>query len=499
MPDQHLLAAVDLGSNSFRLLIGRVESTEIGEQIRPLDALKESVRLAAGLGPDGQLDAASQGRAIEALSRFGERLRSFGPDQVRAVATNTFRVARNSRRLLRTAQAALGFPIEVISGHEEARLIYLGAAHALPSDDRQRIVVDIGGGSTECIIGRNYEPVRLESTAIGCVTLSEQFFPGGVVDASRFERACFAAREVIAPISLGYQETGWDYALGTSGTAKALWQALQMNRGDARITRAGLQWLTDQLLAAGHTDKIKLEGLKPERRPVLAGGLAVMSAIFDELGIGEMNYCAGALRQGTLYDLLGRNQGADMREITVSRMIERYGVGKRQGELVAASAIGLFSQVARGPKEELLARRRLLGWTARLAEIGMSISHQSFHKHTAYILDHADMPGFTLDEQTLMANLALGQTGGLRKLEPLFQTELDWLMALSLRLASTLHRHRDGVEITPPAMFYKRGGLRLEVPATWAREHPLSDASLRAEADSWAQLGIFHAFEYQHL
>lgn len=500
MSERRLLAAVDLGSNSFRLLIGRVEATELGEQIRPLDALKESVRLAAGLGPDGVLDAPSQRRAVEALNRFGERLRSFSPDTVRAVATNTFRVARNGRHLLETAQAALGFPIEVISGHEEARLIYLGAAHALARDGAKRIVIDIGGGSTECIIGRDYEALSLESTAVGCVSLSERYFPGNGFDRDRFEQACYAARAVVAPIALAYRETGWDYAVGTSGTAKALWQVLQMNRGDARITRDGLTWLADQLTRSGGADRLKLDGLKPERRPVLAGGLAVMTGFFDELGIESMSYGPGALRQGVLYDLLGRSHGADMREVTVSRMQKRYDSGSgRHGERVATTAIGLFSQVARGPQEDLAQRRRLIGWTARLAEIGMSISHQDFHKHSAYILDHADMPGFSQDEQTMMAHLALGQTGGLRKLEPLFQSELDWLMALSLRLAATLHRRRDDDEIIVPALFFKRGRLRMEVPASWAKAHPLTDASLRAEAESWSQLRVFEQFDYQYL
>ncbi|MFT4100191.1 MAG: Ppx/GppA phosphatase family protein [Burkholderiaceae bacterium] len=497
MTDRRLLAAVDLGSNSFRLLIGRIEASRAGEQVRPIDALKESVRLAAGLRADGSLDDASQRRAIEALRRFGERLRSFSPDTVRAVATNTFRIARNGRRLLETAQAALGFPIEVISGYEEARLIYLGAAHAMAVDGRRRIVVDIGGGSTECIIGRDYEPLALESTAVGCVSLSERFFPNGNVDRQSFTRACFAARDVIAPISLAYRGLGWDYAAGSSGTAKALWQALQANRGESQITRDGLAWLGEVLVRAGHADRVKLEGLKAERRPVLAGGLAVMTAVFEELGIESMAYCSGALRQGVLYDLLGRSHGADMREVTVARMVQRYGSGAQHGERVARTAVVLFGQAARGPVEELERRKQLLGWAARLAEIGMSISHQDYHKHSAYILDHGDMPGFSQDEQSLMARLVLGQTGGLRKLSPLLHGELDWLMALSLRLATTMHRRRDDDPVIVPALFFKRGKLRLEVPAAWARSHPLTDASLRAEAAAWANQGVFEQFDYQ--
>jgi exopolyphosphatase / guanosine-5'-triphosphate,3'-diphosphate pyrophosphatase len=499
MPEHRLLAAVDIGSNSFRLLIGRVETTDMGDQIRPLDSLKESVRLAAGLSVDGYLNAASQRRGLEALNRFGERLRSFSPDAIRSVATNTLRVAKNARHFLTTSEAALGFPVEVISGHEEARLIYLGAAHALARDGVDRLVIDIGGGSTECIIGRDYEPALLESAAIGCVTISQRFFPGGAVSREAFEHACYASRAAIAPITMAYRRHGWGYAVGTSGTAKALALAVEQNFGATELTRSGLDSLIEALLKAGHVDRVKLEGLKPERRPVLAGGLAVMTAVFDELGIESMAYCSGALRQGVLYDLLGRAQGVDMREITVSRMVQRYTIDAAQGERVARTAIALFSQAARAPDEELKRQRQLLGWAARLAEVGMTLSHEDFHKHSAYILMHADMPGFSQAEQTLLANLALGQTGGLRKLKTLISEDRDWLMVLCLRIASILHRRRDEEEITVPALFSKRGRLRIEVPKTWAHERPLSDESLIAEAAIWTEVGVFEEFLYQYI
>jgi exopolyphosphatase/guanosine-5'-triphosphate,3'-diphosphate pyrophosphatase len=499
MPERRLLAAVDLGSNSFRLLIGRVESTPVGDQIQPIDSLKESVRLAAGLGADGTLDAASQRRAAEALHRFGERLRSFSPDAVRAVATNTLRVARNGAHVHRTAEAALGFPIEVISGHEEARLIYLGAAHALARDDRDRLVIDIGGGSTESIIGHDYEPLRLESIGIGCVSLSRRWFPDGAVDRDALEHAVNATRAAFAPIALAYRRQGWDYAVGTSGTAKALCQAVAANFGTDVLTRDGLAQLADALLKAGHVDRVRLDSLKPDRRPVLAGGLAAMIGVFDELGITAMRYCAGALRQGALYDLLGRSQGSDMREVTVSRMVGRYGADDAQGRRVAITAQALFGQAARGTVEDLAHRHKLLGWAAQLAEIGVSISHEDYHKHSSYVLLHADMPGFTQAEQVLMAHLALAQTGGLRKLKPLIVTTPDWLMALSLRIASILHRRRDDREVTVPALFFKRGRVRIEVPKSWARAHPLSHDSLQAEALAWTELGVFGEFAYQTL
>ncbi len=496
MPERRLLAAVDLGSNSFRLLIGRVEPSAAGVQIRPLDSLKEAVRLAAGLSESGELDLPSQRRAVEALSRFGERLRSFSPDAVRAVATNTLRVAHNARHVLGTAEAALGFPIEVISGREEARLIYLGAAHAMPTDGADRLVVDIGGGSTECIVGRDYQSDLLESAPVGCVTLSRRFFPDGAVDRDTFEHACYAARDALAPIALAYRRRGWRYAVGTSGTAKALLQAVQANLGREVLDRAGLAALADQLVRAGHIDRLRLDSLKADRRPVFAGGLAVMTAVFDELGVEEMRYCNGALRQGVLYDVLGRSAGADMREITVAQMERRHALDTRHGMRLSRTAVALFGQVARGTEEELGLSRALLGWAARLAEIGMTISHEDFHKHSAYILGHADMPGFTQGEQDTLASLALGQTGGLRKLVPLVTAERHWLMVLSLRLAAILHRHRDDSEAPLPALFHKRRRVRVEMPRSWAREHPLSDDGLAAEAQAWNDARIFEAVEY---
>jgi len=494
-----LLAAVDLGSNSFRLLIGRVERTRMGEQIRAIDSLKEPVRLAAGLDADGVLDADAQKRALVALHRFGERLRSFSPDAVRAVGTNTLRVARNARRFLATAEAALGFPIDVIAGREEARLIYLGAAHALPADDADRLVVDIGGGSTECIIGASYAPKLLESATVGCVSLTRRHFPDGGVDRTSFEHAYYEARDALAPIALAYRNHGWDYAVGTSGTAKSLAQVARAEFGSEWLTRDALARIEAMLVRAGHVDRLKVEGLRPDRRPVVAGGLALMSAVFDELGVERMRYCDAALRQGVLYDLLGRSTGADMRAITVANMMARYVIDEAHARHVSTTALALYDQGARGVTEKVRELRDLLRWSAKLAEVGMSISHEDFHRHSAYILRHADMPGFTQSEQALMSTLALGHVGGLRKLREIALGELEWLMVLSLRIASILHRRRDGVEPPLPALFLKRRRVRLELPKAWAKTHPLSDETLRVEAAAWSDLGVFEDFVYERI
>lgn len=309
-----LVAAVDLGSNSFRLLIGRVVDSALGPQIYPLDKLKEVVRLAGGLTAEDRLDAASQARALIALQRFGERLRSFSLDQVRAVATNTLRVAKNSKEFLPTAEAALGFPIEIISGKEEARLIYCGVAHSMACDGRRRLVVDIGGGSTEFIIGKDYEPEVMESIYIGCVRYSNEFFPDGEINRSSMNAAILAARKEVEVIRKAYLESSWDLAIGSSGTARAINEVLMLNGfSEQGITALGLEKLRTTLIRAGRAEACGLQGLRQDRAPVFAGGVAIMSAVFEELEIAQMDYGKGALRLGVLYDLAGRNQSADMR------------------------------------------------------------------------------------------------------------------------------------------------------------------------------------------
>ena len=498
MPEQQLLAAVDLGSNSFRLLIGRVDPGAATPRIEALDSLKRTVRLAAGLREDGSLDAAAQARGIEALASFGERLRSFSPHAIRAVATNTLRVATNAERFLATAEAALGFPIEIISGHEEARLIYLGAAHSLPPDERGRLVIDIGGGSTECIIGQHFETRVLDSVAVGCVTLTQRYFADGTVNQASFDKAYAAARGLFEESSGPFVDAGWQHVVGTSGSVKALCRIAQLDYGREALDRTALTAIAQALLAAGRADALALQGLKIDRQPVLAGGLAIMLAAFDEFGIDALHYCSGALRHGVLHDLLRRYAGTDPRDATVERMLVRYGIDLGHASRVRDSALALFDQGARASREELSAYRKLLEWASMLAECGTSISQEGFHKHSAYILTWADMPGFSRPEQSTLALLALAQLGGLRKLRGQIDNDLEWLMIAALRLARILHRGRDvTAPAVRPALFLKRRALRIEMPKAWAERHPLTHASLIEEANAWNAARIFEQFSYQ--
>ena len=338
-----LIAAVDLGSNSFRLQVGRV----VGDQIYPLDSVKEAVRLAEGITPQKTLDGPSQLRALDALRRFGERLRGFDADAVRAVGTNSLRVAKNANQFLVEAEAALGFPIEIIAGREEARLIYVGVAHTLPNPATQQLVVDIGGGSTEFIIGKSFESLALESLYMGCVSYSIEFFGDGRIDKKSLREAELAARKELQTISRQFKKIGWEQAVGSSGTAKAICDMIELaGYSDGGITREGLEMLKARLLKAGDLKAVDLPGLRPDRVPVIPGGLAIMSAVFEELGLERMRFSEGALRLGVLYDLLGRYHHHDLRDATMRNFMRRYEIDDKQAQRVADTALALLRQAS---------------------------------------------------------------------------------------------------------------------------------------------------------
>jgi exopolyphosphatase/guanosine-5'-triphosphate,3'-diphosphate pyrophosphatase len=481
-----LIAAVDLGSNSFRLQVGRI----VANQIYPLDGLKESVRLAAGLTPDKKLDAAAQQRGVEALSRFGERLRDFDPGAVRAVATNTLRVAKNAEAFLEKAEAALGFPIEVIAGREEARLIYLGVAHTLANPQTRQFVVDIGGGSTEFIIGQNINPIRLESLYMGCVSFSLRFFPDGRVDKRSFREAELAARRELQTIVHVYRETGWDEAIGSSGTAKAIVDLLELNGfSDHGLTREGLEKLRGELIHAGEASRMKLQGLRADRIPVLPGGLAIMSAIFKEFGLERMAFSEGALRLGVLYDQLGRYHHDDLREATVTRFMQRYEEDQKQASRVARTALELLNQMVPTSRVADHPDALFLVWAAYLHEVGISVAHSSYHKHSAYILANADMPGFSRRDQARLSRLVLAHRGKLERAQPLRGEAPEWTLIFCLRTAVLLHRSRDDQPLPPFSAGFTRNGFHFSLGAEGLNVLPLTTAALEDEAQQWTGNG----------
>jgi exopolyphosphatase/guanosine-5'-triphosphate,3'-diphosphate pyrophosphatase len=475
------LAVVDLGSNSFRLEIGRVE----GGQIYRQDTWRETLRFGAGLDAQGRITAPAMKAALECLARFRERLSGVPAAAVRAVGTNTFRVATNARDFLRLAERALGFPIDVIGGHEEARLIYLGVAHVLPPSTAPRLVIDIGGGSTEFIIGRGLEPERLESLKIGCVGLTQRFFPKGRVTAVSFAAAETAARVEVEAIANEFGPSHWRDAYASSGTAAALAEILEQNGfSPTGITPVGLDRLRKRLILAGHAGKLNLNALKPERVPVLAGGLAIMAAAVAELGVARIEPVGGALRLGVLYDLLGRSIDEDVRKVTVERFVERYRIDRAHAARVAALAATLYAQAV---PDATMAQLQLLRWAALLHEAGMSVSHIGFHKHGAYIMQHADMPGFSAGEQSHLALLVYGSRGGLSKVQSALTDAHVRAQLLALRLAVLFHHARTPITL-PRFKFNVAGHVRFSTAARWLKAHPLTAHLLTKERAQWEAL-----------
>jgi len=476
------LAVVDMGSNSFRLELGRVE----GDQIFRLDTWRETLRIGAAIDAKGRILAPARRAALGCLARFAERLGGLHPSAVRAVATNTFRVARNAADFLRQAEATLGFPIDVISGHEEARLIYLGVAHVLPPSDAPRLCIDIGGGSTEFIIGRGLEPERLESLNIGCVSYTQRFFRNGRLGAEAFAAAETSARAEIDAIAREFGREHWREAYASSGTALALAEILEQNGMSAGgITPSGLARLRKRMVGAGSVERLKLAGLKPERAPVLAGGYAIMSAALSLLEVPRINPVGGAMRLGVLYDLLGRRGRRDMRQSTVERFIERYRIDRAHAVRVATMAKALYERAVAPPIAETAQR---IEWAGLLHEVGYTVSHLGFHKHGAYILEHADMPGFSSQEQHALALLVLGCRGGLSKMAPLLIDVDARAQLLALRLAVLFHHARGPID-TPRIVLKVDKSIRCAVAARWMKSHPLSAHLLGKERDEWRALG----------
>jgi exopolyphosphatase/guanosine-5'-triphosphate,3'-diphosphate pyrophosphatase len=485
------LAAVDLGSNSFHLQIGRV----VDRQIYPLDSVREVVRIGAGLTAEKRIDRATQAAALEALAKFGERLRGFPRAAVRAVGTNTLRVAKNSPQFLREARAALGFPIEVISGREEARLIYLGVAHSLPvsgaGNAPRRLVIDVGGGSTEVIIGTGFDPQLTESLYMGCVSYSLKYFPGGKVEKAGMKAAELAARQELAALVKEYREASWDEAVASSGTARAIENILRENELAAEgITREGLERLRTLLLKIEEADPDRIAGLRPNRAPVLPGGLAILIAAFDALGLESMKVSEGALRHGVLYDLLGRVQHSDMREATVAQFVRRYHIDAAQAERVKNLSLTVYDALTPGGDREEDPDRTMLEWAARLAETGLSIAHAAYHKHSAYVLSNADMPGFSRMEQARLARIVLAHRGKLGKVQDAGFDGADWKLVFALRLASLILRSRTDARLPFLRVAADAGGFAIDLPQSWLEENPLSADALDAEAKHWKTVGM---------
>ena len=481
--DSELLAAVDLGSNSFQLLVARF----VHGQLRVVDRLREMVRLAAGLDDEQNLDAESRQRALDCLARFGERLRDIPTDRIRAVGTNTLRKARDPAEFLGKASDLLGHEIDIISGIEEARLIFVGVSHSLPEVDGPHLVIDIGGGSTELAGGSGYQPEQLESLYMGCVGMSQRFFKSGKLSRKRFDRARTAARLELRPVAGSFRAVEWVRASGASGTIRAASTVLQeMGISAGTITRNGLEALINIMIEQGHVDNLDLPGLSEQRAPVFPGGIAILVEVLAELDIAELVTTQGALREGILYDLVGSWGDEDSRMRTVRAMEKRYHVDREQAARVELTAVSLFDQVADEWKLGQPNVRNLLGWAARLHEIGLDIAHAHYHKHGAYLLENCDMPGFNRNAQRILACIVGAHrrkltNANIGTIAPKGWAKRATRLAILLRLAVLFNRGRSYEFPEVLRISAKGNSIKLCLPSDWLDSNPLSLADLENE------------------
>jgi exopolyphosphatase / guanosine-5'-triphosphate,3'-diphosphate pyrophosphatase len=481
-------AALDLGSNSFHLLLARFD----GPRLIVLDRYKESVRLGSGLQPDGSLSDEAMMRAWQALEKIAERIRPLPSAYVRVVGTNTLRIAKNRDLFLARAEKILGVPINIISGREEARLIYLGVGKDFTPEDRTRLVVDIGGGSTELVLGRN-KPQKLESLYMGCVSFSRLYFPDGQITRRSYQKALLAARSEVQGLVSEFNVSNWDEAVGSSGSIRSIERVLDsmgLNQNHL-ITADGLNRLAEELIAAKDVALLELPGLDEDRRPIFAGGLAVLHGVFAELKISAMHVSMYAIREGIIYDLAGRLHQRDKRVEAIEQMMEQYRVDRAQARRVNRFAQSLLNQVAHQLATDAEQAQRLLQWAIDLHEIGLSISHSGYHKHGAYIVANSDMAGFSRQEQQLLSFLVLNHRRKPKQEPEAYGFTPDWRLVTILRLACLFLRRRDAALLPTSVEIAFRGTrCRLRLPAKWLDQHPLTQEDLTQENLLLSAVGI---------
>ncbi len=489
VPD--VLAAVDLGSNSFHLVVAQYRNG----QLVVIDRLRDPVQLAAGLDDDGRLDKEVAARALACLKRFGQRISDMHADAVRVAGTSALRRARRKQAFLERARDALGHPVEIIAGREEARLIYAGVSQSLPAENGNRLVVDIGGGSTELIVGRGVEPLELESVNLGCVVMSQKCFADGKLSAKRFERAMLVARQQLEPVQETFLKRGWESAAGSSGSVRAVLEACrELDPKTTVITKAGIDAVIEVLCDAGRIDAIPLQAVTPERRNVFAGGIAILSAVFSQLKVSQMRWSEGAMREGLLYDMIGRFTDEDARERTVRSMQQRYHVDMPQAARVEQTALRLLAQAQEHWHLQDPIAEQALVWACRLHEIGLDVAHSGYHRHGAYLLENADMPGFAREEQLLLARLVGAHRRklsleGLEELIPPWDERSIYLIVI-LRLAVLLHRDRSDSSIPEVVLTARPRTLELRFRIRTFRDHPLTAADLNDEIDYLRAQGL---------
>lgn len=482
------LAAIDMGSNSFHMVVAQL----VHGEIRTMERMGEKVQLGDGLDSDNCLTEEAQQRGLDCLRRFAQRLNGTPAEGVQIVGTNALRMARNANQFMARAAEVLGYPVEIIAGREEARVIYLGVSHTLSDDSGQRLVIDIGGGSTELIIGERFEPLELESLHMGCVSFRNRYFADGRITRKQLDKAITHAEQELLSIRKRFRSLGWESSVGASGSIKAISNVLAtLQITDGTITRSGMDELRRRLVAMGNVEKLGELGLRPERRTIFPAGFAILMAAFRLLKIQEMSYTDGALREGLLYGIAGRIQHEDVRERSISALQNRYRTDKKQGAAVEATAVAAWQQVAPVWGLDTPGNEEALRWASRLHEIGLTISHSQYHKHGAYLLRYSDLPGFTQQAQRELAILVRGHrrkfsASIFEGIYPGDSKRLRYLCIL-LRLAVLIQHSRN---LEPPPDFTLQAGennLLVTFPQGWFDKRPLTLADLMNEKDYLAK------------
>ena len=479
------IATIDLGSNSFHMVVAE----ERQGQIVMIDRIREMVRLASGLDDNGKLSKEVEENALTCLQRFGQRLRDLSSENVSAVGTNTLRRVQNAELFLLRAEEALGHPIEIISGIEEARLIYQGVAHSLEPDHKNRLVIDIGGGSTELIIGEEFNTKMMESLEMGCVTMNRRFFPDGKITSQRIERARVNVLQKMKAIRRAFRHQGWDVVIGASGTIKStasIIRKMDLDDEDG-ITVEALIKLINKIKEFETIEEIKLDGLSERRIPVFLGGVIVLFGVFEALGIEHMQVSDGALREGLLYDMLGRRQNKDIRNQSVQLLATRFHANEQHAQRIEDTACNLLVQVCTGWDIDLNDAQMMLIWACKLHEIGRDIAHSSYHKHSSYIVENTNLAGFSQQQQQRLSTLIRVQRGKLssNNFDSINQLCKISIMKLAviLRLSVIFHRSRTVTALPVINSRVKENSIVISLPADWLEEHPLTLNDLEQEAE----------------
>jgi exopolyphosphatase/guanosine-5'-triphosphate,3'-diphosphate pyrophosphatase len=485
-----LIAAIDLGSNSFHMVLAKADHGEL----RILERLGDKVQLAAGIDEQRLLNEEAMQRGLDCLRRFAQLTTSLPEGAVRVVGTNALREARNRGEFIRRAEEVLGHPVEVISGREEARLIYLGVSHSIADTPGKRLVADIGGGSTEFIIGQRFEPLLRESLQMGCVSYTQRFFKDGKITAARYAQAYTAARLEIMGIEHALRRLGWEDVVGASGTIKAIGLAIQSaGLGNGDVNPQGLAWLKRKIFKLGEVEKLDLDGIKPDRRGIFPAGLAILEAIFDACEIQRMTHSEGALREGVLYDLLGRHHHEDVRERTLSALMERYHVDLEQAARVESKALQALEQVALAWQLDDEWHRDLLVWGARVHELGLDIAHYQYHKHGAYLIEHSDLAGFSRQDQQMLALLVRGHRRNIPKdkFADFGEEGLKLIRLCVLLRFAILFHHIRGTQAMPKVQLQaSEQSLEIVFPEDWLEANPLTQADFTQEAGWLKRIGV---------